>query len=146
MILKVLLHLTIKLTVTITSNTKRRPNVISCVADNDTALNHQRVRSMCLLGTLNVLPFEKKTNICLFKSTLAQCASASNVQILAQICVSVQVHKCASTCASVQLYVQVRTCASTQLHKYFLKCVSAQVRLHKYLHKCVSAQVLARVC
>ena len=55
--------MTIKLTVVITLNMKRRPNVVvlwACIADNDTALNQQRVKSMCLVGTLNVLPFEKK--------------------------------------------------------------------------------------
>ena len=33
------------------------------VADNYTALNQQRVKSMCLLGTLDVLPFEKQISI-----------------------------------------------------------------------------------
>ena len=35
----------------------------ACVADNDTDLNQQKVKSMCLLGTLNVLPFEKQISV-----------------------------------------------------------------------------------
>ena len=34
-----------------------------CVVDSDTTLSQQRVETMCLLGTLNVLPFDKQISV-----------------------------------------------------------------------------------
>ena len=75
----------------------------ACVADNDTALNQQRVKSMCLLGTLNVRKFKstKKPSAQVFevRNYLRKCVRA---QVLAQVpkCASAAVCKCASTCMS----------------------------------------------
>ena len=90
---------------------------------------------MCLLGTLNVLPFE--TNICLFKSTKAQCASvlSSQIQLLAQVRtfasaqVLAQVRKCATTCASAYVRKCASTCSSADVRKY------ANPQVHKNLRK-----------
>ena len=62
----------------------------ACVADNDAALNQQRVKSICLLGTLNVLPFEKQ----IYLSFQKYKKSVLSVQKLAQM------RKCVSTCSS----------------------------------------------
>ena len=35
----------------------------ACVTDNDTALNQHKAKSMCFLGTPNVLPFEKQISV-----------------------------------------------------------------------------------
>ena len=41
------------------------------VADSDTTLNQQRDKSMCVLGTLNAIPFNKQTYIYLKGQTLS---------------------------------------------------------------------------
>ena len=54
-------------------------------ADNDTASNEQRVKSMYLLGTLNVLPFEKQISVYSKVQKPSALVSVLSVQILAQV-------------------------------------------------------------
>ena len=66
---------------------------MACIADSDTALNHQRVKSMCLLDTLNVRPFEKKylsiqkpsANVQVRKYANGQVPRLVFVQVVAQV-------------------------------------------------------------
>ena len=59
-----MLHLTIKITVAIAFEHKALSQCYySCwasVADSDLTLSRQRDMSMCVLGTLNTIPFDKR--------------------------------------------------------------------------------------
>ena len=97
---------------------------------------------MCLLDTLNVLPFAQ-----------VKCKFQVKCVITQVKCASTQVHKY----SNVQIHAQVHTCTNTQVCKYLrmyasekvLVQVIAQVRkcsqVRNYLHKCTLAQVLAQV-
>ena len=139
----------------------------ACIADSDTALNQQRVKLPCSLGTVNVLLFDKRlfvysnvekrkcastqvhaeVNKCARTAQRFKCArrKCTSTQIHAQVCkcASGQVSKCSSTCARPQVRnyasVQVLAHVLAQVHKCVSTCTSAQVR------KCASEQVLAQV-
>ena len=90
-----------------------------CCFNIGPALNEQRVKSMCLLGTLKVLLFNKPIYV------------YSKVQI--------PVGKCANTCASMKgacrkyLSTQVHNCASTKYASAYASiCRIHSTEVHKY--------------
>ena len=101
----------------------------TCVADSDKALNQLKVKSMCLLGTLEEL-----------KCASSSCASALMRKYLRK-CARTQVRKYFRKCASAQVFAEVfarvHECASARVRKYASMQVLAQV--------CKSTQVLAQV-
>ena len=87
-------------------------------------LNQQRVKSLCLLSTLNVRPFDKQWSLSIhkYKRSLRKCLT---VQMLAQMYAS----------------AKVRKWRSVQIHAHVLECARAQVLAQ--MRKC---SVLAEIC
>ena len=127
----------------------------ACVADSDTELNQQRVKSMCLLSTLEVRK-NASAHVRKWSSTYAmrkyaivrKCTSAC---ASTQVCkyASTQLRKCTNTYASeqerviAQMHAQVRKCVSTQVRECASTCASSQVCKRAQVHKCATTSLSA---